>query len=83
MYNIYMKDEEKLSENIEKLVKIQENLASVWWSFFRGIASGFGFFIGSVIIIAIVIYVLSKINSTPVIGGYINEILNQLEKLRK
>lgn len=48
---------------------------SLWWSLLRGIFYGFGFFIGSAILAAAVIYVLSKIQGWAYIGDAVKKIL--------
>ncbi|MEX0616762.1 MAG: DUF5665 domain-containing protein [Candidatus Woykebacteria bacterium] len=43
-------------------------------NFLGGLAWGFGTVLGATIIAALVLFVLSKLNTVPIIGGLINKI---------
>lgn len=70
---------EKLNRSIEKLTVQQEKLVSVKNSLIRGIFSGFGFFLGSVALAALLIYILSLLDTIPIIGDFISRVLRQAE----
>lgn len=67
--------DEELIYHIKKLEKYEGKLSSLWWNFWRGIVYGLGFFIGSALLAAVLIYVLSKIQGWAFIGDYIKKIL--------
>jgi len=67
---------DELKKSIEKLDKTETRLASLKWSLLRGIFSGLGFFLGSVALAAIIIYILSFLDTAPVIS----DILDRLEQ---
>lgn len=67
-------DKEPTNE-IKKLTQAIRKSTNLWWNFLRGIFYGFGFFIGSAFLAAILIYVLSKIQGWAYIGDIIKKIL--------
>lgn len=84
-----------LNDNIEKLIEMMQksNLEDIamflgskkrmfFSNFFAGIARGIGFSIGFTIVTAIVIIILQKIVllNIPVIGEYLNDVVDFLEK---
>lgn len=77
-----MQNENQLNDSLEKLTKATEKSASVRWAFFRGIFYGLGFFIGSAILAAGLIYIFSKIEGWGFIGNFIGEIMSTSEKIK-
>lgn len=75
-------NENQLNDSIEKLTKATEKSASVRWAFLRGIFYGLGFFIGSAILAAGVIYILSKIEGWNIFGGSIEQIINTVNNTK-
>ncbi|MFH0912263.1 MAG: DUF5665 domain-containing protein [Patescibacteria group bacterium] len=67
------------NKKLDELMKLQEKQASLHWNFYRGIFYGFGFFIGSVLLIGVVIYILSFINTVPIIGEYTAKIIEFIQ----
>jgi len=76
------KDKDRLAKAIENMAKSQDKTASVWWTFLRGIFYGLGFFIGSAILAAAVIYILSKLEGWGSMGGFIQNIVNSASKTK-
>ena len=72
----------KLKKSVDKLTNQIEKQNSPWWNLYLGIMNGFGVFIGGVIIVAIFIFILSKLNTVPVIGDYISKIVQIVERKR-
>ena len=71
-----------LSGVITELVETEKKVVSLKWSLFRGVFYGFGVFLGSVILVAFLVWVLSQINTAPVIGDYVSKILDQIDQHR-
>ena len=68
--------EAELNSDIKKLTKVVNKSNSLWLAFFRGIFYGLGFFIGSAILAAVLIYILSRLQGWAYIGDVIQKILN-------
>ncbi len=66
-----MKELLGLKGSIDKLEQAVTKNASVWWTFYRGIISGLGFFIGGTILAVLLVYLLTFFNTAPIIGEYI------------
>ncbi|MCL5411014.1 MAG: DUF5665 domain-containing protein [Patescibacteria group bacterium] len=74
--------ENQLNDSIEKLTKATEKSASIRWAFLRGIFYGLGFFIGSAILAAGLIYIFSKIEGWGFVGNFVEEIMNTSKKIK-
>lgn len=71
---------DRLEEAVKRQTKVQEKLANPWWNLWRGVMYGLGVFIGSALLAAILIWILSQINTAPLIGGYIDQILHFVKR---
>lgn len=71
-----MIDQKKLN----KLIELQEKQVSLRWNFYRGIIYGFGFFIGSALLIGIILGLLSTINTVPIIGEYTAKVIDFIQQ---
>jgi threonine/homoserine/homoserine lactone efflux protein len=71
------KDYEKLGKAIEEvyLIGYANPKRFLWFGFLRGIVYGLGIFIGGTIVVALVIWVLSQFNQVPVIGPFVEKIV--------
>lgn len=71
------KDYEKLGKALEEvyLIGYANPKRFLWFSFLRGIVYGLGIFIGGTIVVAIVVSVLTQFNSVPVIGPFVEKIV--------
>ncbi|MBU1092107.1 hypothetical protein KJ836_00260 [Patescibacteria group bacterium] len=67
-------------QKLDELIRLQDKQTSLRWNFYRGIFYGFGFFIGSVLLISIVVYILSSINTVPLIGEYTVKIIEFIQQ---
>ncbi len=69
-----MAEDEELKKSIRDLVRYNRKLSSVWWTFLRGILYGLGFFIGSAVLAAVLIYIFTKLEGWGLIGDSIHNI---------
>lgn len=51
----------------------------MWNNFLGGLAWGFGTVLGATIVVALVLFILSKLDTVPIIGDFISRILEQIE----
>lgn len=72
--------EKDLQESIENLAKYEKKLSNLSWNFWRGVIYGFGFFIGSAILAALLIYILSRLENGSTIGTFIHNIIESAKK---
>jgi len=81
--------EKMLSEDLRDLHDVLSELKLYWkkqsslrWNFFRGILYGFGFFVGSALIAAGLLYLLSNLgaDSNSFFGRLIQNIVDIVEK---
>lgn len=65
----------ELSEEIGQLAKIEKKQASVWWTFLRAAMYGLGFFIGSAVLAAVVLIILSRFQRFGNLGDIVDQIM--------
>ena len=53
------------------------------WSFLKGAAGGFGAFLGGTIVIAIIIWTLSRFSSFPLVGPLTHQVQETLQNPKK
>lgn len=82
----YLSEDEKLINQKEKdstvgivlamnrLAAIESKLASPWQSFKRGVMYGFGFFIGSALLAALTVYLMTRLEGLSYLGNFIQAI---------
>ncbi len=88
-------EQKKLAESISTLTKFVKKLHSkrylemiehpyrtFWFNFLLGIARGIGFAVGTSLIFAFGVWLLSKMTIIPLIGDWISKLLDYLEKVR-
>ena len=77
-----------LSEDLRDLHEVLTEVKMYWkkqsslrWNFLRGILYGFGFFVGSALIAAGIIYALAHLglDSNSFLGGFIEKIVNNYQ----
>ncbi|MBP9813113.1 hypothetical protein KBC51_01585 [Candidatus Saccharibacteria bacterium] len=75
-----IKDYEHLGRMMEEIVATSyaNKLRFFGFTFMRGVVYGLGIFIGGTIIVAIVIGVLTQFNDAPIIGPFLNRIVEIL-----
>jgi hypothetical protein len=81
---------ERLSQRIEALVESQARLSrrieiyikalGIIPSMGRGIAAGFGIFLGATIVAGLFVYFLTKWEAVPVIGEFVKQILDYIQQ---
>lgn len=89
------KHEQKLIESIEELAEMVKRLRSesylqvidnkrkfLWYNFLTGAAKGLGFVVGSTLLLALFLWVASQLLSVPVIGEWVADVINYVEKAR-
>ena len=67
--------EDELRRSIERLTVYEKRLASLRYSFWRGVFYGFGFFIGSAILATVIISLLSQFGADSFLGRILNRII--------
>ena len=74
------KDYEKLGKALEDvyLIGYANPKRFLWFGFLRGIVYGLGIFIGGTIVVAIVISLLTQFNDVPVVGPFIDKIIQMV-----
>ena len=78
-----MEDNKDLKELVQELVKYEKKITSYWGSFMRGVLSGVGFFTGSAIITAAIIYVLTIIFRNSPMASQFEDVLNTIKSLKQ
>ena len=75
-----IKDYEKMGRMLEDIFASGSGNAKrlLWYNFVKGIAYGLGIFLGGTIVIAIVIWILNLFNQVPLIGPFIQNIIDSL-----
>lgn len=71
-------NEHEFSELVKQLVKYEKRISSLAWNFWRGIVYGLGFFIGSALLAAFIIYLLGRIEGGSVVGRYLHDFVEIL-----
>lgn len=72
----------ELSEEVNHLAKIEKKQASVWWTFLRAIMYGLGFFIGSAVLAAAVLLILSRLQGFGGLSNFIDQIIQNVSKAK-
>lgn len=78
----------RLTKTLNKLQKEQpfdvmkNQKRFLWLSFLKGVMVGFGSFLGATILVALVVFLLSKIQFIPIIGDFVKDILQELSTKR-
>ncbi|MEF8847344.1 MAG: DUF5665 domain-containing protein, partial [Candidatus Paceibacterota bacterium] len=89
------KQEKNLTEAIQTLTELVEKLRDerylqiiddkkkfLWYNFLTGAAKGLGFMIGSTVVLALTIWLLYNLVGVPVLGEWVADFLNFIEKAR-
>jgi hypothetical protein len=80
---------DKLSRRIEALVESQTKLSrrieiyvkalGIFPSIGRGIAGGFGIFLGATLVAGVFVYILTQWEAVPVIGEFVKRVLEYIQ----
>ncbi len=54
-------------------------LKFLWYSFLKGLMIGFGSVLGASVLVALFIYMLSKIQLVPIVGDFVQDLINQIQ----
>jgi len=89
------KEEKQLADSINKLAKLVERLRDekylqmidnkkkfLWYNFLSGAARGLGFIVGSTILLAFIIWLLTQLLPLPIIGKWIADLINYIQEVR-
>jgi len=71
-------DGEKIEAAINKLAAANQKQASLWLTFWRGVLYGFGFFVGSALLAAGLIYILTLMKSWGALGHILGQIADSI-----
>lgn len=77
------KEPEDLQKLVKSLVRYEHKLTSLSWNFWRGIVYGLGFFIGSAMIAAILIYILSRVFHDSNLPSEIRDIIDIYKNIKQ
>lgn len=79
---MYSMTEDEFSKLVGQLVKYERKLSSLSWNFWRGVVYGLGFFIGSAILAAVLIYVLGRVEGNGFIGRNFHDIIEIIKNTK-
>ena len=74
------KDYERIGRMMESIVATNyaNKLRFFGFTFLRGMVYGLGLFIGGTIVVALVIWIFTQFNEAPIIGPFLNRIVEIL-----
>jgi hypothetical protein len=81
--------EKMLSADLRDLHEVLNEVKHYWkkqsslkWNFLKGIIYGFGFFIGSAVIVGFLLYLLTRLNisSDSLLGRFIRDFIDIIQK---
>ena len=50
----------------------------LWLAFLKGLMVGFGSVLGATVLVAVFIYIISKVSFVPVIGDFVEDIIEEI-----
>ena len=80
-----VKELDNLTRQIKKLqnaelIRIYKKPGKfLFFSFMKGIMMGLGSVLGATVVVALLVYLLSKVSFVPIVGEFISDIIGQLE----
>lgn len=77
-----MEEEKNLKELVVELASYERRISSLWWNFLRGITYGLGFFIGSAIVTAVVIYLTTQLFHNTPLADSLNGLINTYNSVK-
>ena len=72
--------DEEIIKTLNELVVQEKKNNSLRATFLRGVFSGFGVFVGSVLLAALFIYLLSLFDTAPIIGRWISFVNDTIKR---
>ena len=79
------KDARELTKEVNKLKDLEfirvfkHPWKFIWFSFLKGLMIGFGTVLGASVLVGLFVYLLSKISFVPVLGDFIQDIMQQIQ----
>ena len=87
------KQEKNLAESVQTLTELVKELRDqdylsiledkkkfLWYNFLTGAAKGLGFVIGSTLVLALTLWILSQLITVPVLGDWIANLINYIKE---
>lgn len=74
-----------LTQEVQKLKDMEliqifkHPLKFLWFSFLKGVMVGFGSVLGASLVVGIFLYLLAQISLVPVIGDFVQKVINQIQ----
>ena len=53
----------------------------MWMSFLKGLMVGFGSILGASVLVAVFIYGIAQISFVPVIGGFVEDVIDEVKSV--
>lgn len=84
-----IKAAKELSKEVRKLkrlevIRIFKHPAKFFWfSFMKGVAVGLGTVFGLTVVLSLLIYLLGKIEFVPIVGEFVQEVIEQISEYKK
>ena len=75
---ILAKEVNKLKD-LEFMKVFSNPLRFMWFSLLKGMMVGLGTVLGASVLVALLVFILSKVSLVPVVGDFVKEILNQIQ----
>jgi len=82
--SLFNSDIDQLYRVLVQIRDIEKRMVSLRWNFWRGVVYGLGFFVGSVLLTALLVYGLSNLNlnGDSSFGRFIQNIAEQVQQFR-
>lgn len=84
--------QKELTKEVQKLAKVIRHLQSekpfdimknpgkfMWYALLKGLMLGFGSVLGGTVLVAVALFLLSKIEFIPILGEFIQKIITQIQ----
>ncbi|MBD3330091.1 hypothetical protein GF354_01015 [Candidatus Peregrinibacteria bacterium] len=79
-----IKELKSFSKEVKKIKKMEvirifsHPIKFLWFSLLKGLLVGFGSVLGATVLVALFIYIISKISFVPILGDFIQDILQEI-----
>lgn len=79
------KEVKALTKEVEKLKDLEfmrvfhHPAKFMWFSFLKGMMVGLGSVLGATVLVALLLFILSKISLVPVVGDFVKDIMQEIE----
>ena len=75
--------DDELKIEIKKLTRAIKKSNTLWWAFLHGAMSGFGVIVGAAILVALFVYILSKVEGWAYVGNYAHNVMEIIRQKQK